>query len=48
MRSIGRGRDGRASAGAQVWRRDYLDEEAGHELNDYVLTVPAQDLATTE
>lgn len=27
---------------------DYLDEEAGHELSDYVLTVPAQDLATTE
>jgi CubicO group peptidase (beta-lactamase class C family) len=27
---------------------DYLDEEVGHELNDYVLTVPAQDLATTE
>ena len=27
---------------------DYLDEEAGYELSDYVLTVPAQDLATTE
>ena len=27
---------------------DYLDEEAGYEVNDYVLTVPAQDLATTE
>jgi len=27
---------------------DYLDEEAGHEVTDYVLTVPAQDLATTE
>jgi CubicO group peptidase (beta-lactamase class C family) len=27
---------------------DYLDEEAGHEITDYVLTVPAQDLATTE
>ena len=26
---------------------DYLDEEAGHALSDYVLTVPAQDLATT-
>lgn len=26
---------------------DYLDEEAGHELSEYVLTVPAQDLATT-
>ena len=27
---------------------DYLDEEAGHEITDYVLTVPAQDLAVTE
>jgi CubicO group peptidase (beta-lactamase class C family) len=27
---------------------DYLDEEVGYELSDYVLTVPAQDLATTE
>ncbi len=27
---------------------DYVDEEAGHEVTDYVLTVPAQDLATTE
>jgi CubicO group peptidase (beta-lactamase class C family) len=27
---------------------DYLDEEAGYEITDYVLTVPAQDLATTE
>ena len=27
---------------------DYLDEEAGHEITDYVLTVPAQDLAATE
>src|SRR5690242_759946 len=27
---------------------DYLDEEAGHEITDYVLTVPVQDLATTE
>ena len=27
---------------------DYVDEEAGHEVSDYVLTVPAQDLATTE
>jgi CubicO group peptidase (beta-lactamase class C family) len=27
---------------------DYLDEEASYELSDYVLTVPAQDLATTE
>ena len=27
---------------------DYLDEEAGHEITDYVLTVPAQELATTE
>ena len=26
---------------------DYLDEEAGHQVTDYVLTVPAQDLATT-
>jgi CubicO group peptidase (beta-lactamase class C family) len=27
---------------------DYLGEEAGHEITDYVLTVPAQDLAATE
>jgi CubicO group peptidase (beta-lactamase class C family) len=27
---------------------DYLDEESGHDIADYVLTVPAQDLATTE
>jgi CubicO group peptidase (beta-lactamase class C family) len=27
---------------------DYLDEEAGHEITDYVLGVPAQDLADTE
>jgi CubicO group peptidase (beta-lactamase class C family) len=27
---------------------DYLDEEAGDEVTDYVLTVPAQELATTE
>jgi len=27
---------------------DYLDEEAGHQITDYVLTVPAQDLAATE
>jgi CubicO group peptidase (beta-lactamase class C family) len=27
---------------------DYLDEEADHEITDYVLTVPAHDLATTE
>src|ERR1700722_2996968 len=27
---------------------DYLDEEAGHDITDYVLTVPAQDLAATE
>jgi CubicO group peptidase (beta-lactamase class C family) len=27
---------------------DYLDEEAGHEITDYVLAVPAQDLAETE
>jgi CubicO group peptidase (beta-lactamase class C family) len=27
---------------------DYLDEESGHEVTDYVLTVPAQDLAATE
>ena len=27
---------------------DYLDEQAGHQITDYVLTVPAQDLATTE
>jgi CubicO group peptidase (beta-lactamase class C family) len=26
---------------------DYLDEDAGHDIADYVLTVPAQDLATT-
>lgn len=27
---------------------DYNDEEAGHEITEYTLTVPAQDLATTE
>src|ERR1700733_5379590 len=27
---------------------DYLDEEAGHDITDYVLAVPAQDLAATE
>src|SRR5580704_12895083 len=27
---------------------DYLDEEAGYDITDYVLTVPAQDLAATE
>ncbi len=27
---------------------DYVDEEAGHDRNDYVMTVPAQELATTE
>lgn len=27
---------------------DYLDEEAGHEITDYVLAVPTQDLAATE
>src|SRR6202044_3784518 len=27
---------------------DYLDEEAGHDIADYVLAVPAQDLAATE
>ena len=27
---------------------DYLDEESGHDVTDYVLTVPAQDLAATE
>ena len=27
---------------------DYLDEESGHEVTDYVLTVPAQELAATE
>jgi CubicO group peptidase (beta-lactamase class C family) len=27
---------------------DYLDEEAGHDITDYTLTVPPQDLATTE
>ena len=27
---------------------DYLDEDAGHELSEYVLTVPAQELDTTE
>jgi CubicO group peptidase (beta-lactamase class C family) len=26
---------------------DYLDEDAGHDIADYLLTVPAQDLATT-
>jgi hypothetical protein len=27
---------------------DYVDEQAGHEVTDYVLTVPAQDLAATQ
>jgi CubicO group peptidase (beta-lactamase class C family) len=27
---------------------DYLDEETGYELNDYMMSVPAQELATTE
>ena len=27
---------------------DYLDEEAGYDITDYVLAVPAQDLAATE
>ena len=27
---------------------DYLDDEAGYEITDYTLTVPAQDLAATE
>jgi CubicO group peptidase (beta-lactamase class C family) len=27
---------------------DYLDEEAGYEITDYVLTVPSQDLGSTE
>ena len=27
---------------------DYVDEEAGHDITDYTLTVPAQELATTE
>jgi CubicO group peptidase (beta-lactamase class C family) len=27
---------------------DYLDEEAGYDVTDYLLTVPPQDLATTE
>ncbi len=27
---------------------DYLDEDDGHEITDYVLTVPAHDLAATE
>jgi CubicO group peptidase (beta-lactamase class C family) len=27
---------------------DYFDEEAGHEITDYVLRVPVQDLLTTE
>jgi CubicO group peptidase (beta-lactamase class C family) len=27
---------------------DYLDEEAGYEITEYVLAVPAQELATTE
>jgi len=27
---------------------DYLDEEAGHDITDYVLTVPVHELATTE
>ena len=27
---------------------DHVDEEAGHDITDYTLTVPAQELATTE
>jgi CubicO group peptidase (beta-lactamase class C family) len=27
---------------------DYLDEDAGHEVTDYVMTVPVHELATTE
>jgi CubicO group peptidase (beta-lactamase class C family) len=27
---------------------DYLDESAGHDINDYVMTVPVHELATTE
>jgi CubicO group peptidase (beta-lactamase class C family) len=27
---------------------DYLDEEAGHEITDYVMTVPVHELTTTE
>jgi CubicO group peptidase (beta-lactamase class C family) len=27
---------------------DYVDEEAGHEINDYVMTVPVHELAATE
>ena len=27
---------------------DYLDEDAGHEITDYVMPVPVQELATTE
>jgi len=27
---------------------DYLDEDAGHEITDYVMTVPVHELATTE
>jgi len=27
---------------------DYLDEEAGHEITDYVMTVPVRELATTK
>jgi CubicO group peptidase (beta-lactamase class C family) len=27
---------------------DYLDEEAGHDINDYVMPVPVHELATTE
>ena len=27
---------------------DYFDEEAGHEITDYVMTVPVHELATTE
>jgi CubicO group peptidase (beta-lactamase class C family) len=27
---------------------DYLDEQDGHQITDYVLTVPAHDLASTE
>ena len=26
---------------------DYLDEQDGHQITDYVLTVPAHDLAST-
>ncbi len=27
---------------------DYLDEDAGHDISDYAMTVPVQELATTE